>query len=393
MYRRVINFLRGHVALRVKTPHPERILNLCGAHDIPFWNFAWLSAEEISLCTTRSGLRRLRQVCDEETEIATGRERGVPVLWQRMKKRYALLAGLAIFWLALFGGSIFIWDFEVTGNDTVATETILRALENYGLTVGSMGISIDQEDVRNHVLLELPDISWLAVNVKGCTAHVQVVERLRPPEIVQEQEVTNVVARRSGLVTKVQALDGKAQVLPGTTVTEGELLISGVVDSDRHGMRLLHGCGSVWARTWYDLSVRVPLNGEKKTQEKKNTTRIALDFGKRRVKFYGKGSVTGGECDKIIRYRPVSVMGLRLPLTWVTEQTVRYDTAAQRRSDASARQEGEAQLLRELKELLGENGTVEHTRFAAARQGDMLVVTLRAECEEQIGETVVLPTE
>ena len=393
MYRRMVNFLRGSIRLRVESPYPERVLNLCAAHEIPFWDLAWQSPVVICLRTTRSGLRNLRGICGEETRITADAEQGVPVMWQRAKKRYVLLAGLALFCLALFGGNIFIWDFQVTGNETVPTETILRALESYGLTVGSPGITIDQEDLRNHVLLELPDVSWLAVNVKGCTAHVQVVERLRPPPIVPEQEVTNVVARRSGLVTKVQALDGKAQVLPGTTVTAGQLLISGVVDSDQHGLRLLHGCGSVWARTWYDLSVSVPLQCREKTREAKTVTRMALDFGKRRLKFYGKGSVTGEECDKIIRYRPANLMGLRLPLTWVTEQTVIYDTEEVTRSVSDARQEGEAQLLRELNALLGEDGSVTDTRFAAARQGNVLVVTLRAECTEQIGQSVSLAAE
>ena len=67
------------------------------------------------------------------------RRRGVPVLWGRFKRRYVLLAGLAAFWLLLFGGNLFIWEFRVSGNSTVPTETVLRALENYGITIGSPG--------------------------------------------------------------------------------------------------------------------------------------------------------------------------------------------------------------------------------------------------------------
>ena len=48
-----------------------------------------------------------------------------------------MLAALALFALLLFGGNLFIWSFEVTGNETVPTETILRALEKCGVAVGS----------------------------------------------------------------------------------------------------------------------------------------------------------------------------------------------------------------------------------------------------------------
>ena len=130
------------------------------------------------------------------------------------------------------------------------------------------------------------------------------------------------VAARDGLVTKVQALDGQAQVLAGTTVTAGQVLISGVVDSDRRGYRLLHGLGQVGARP------------------------------------------------------------------------VRYAAAETERTEAEARAEGQEQLLRQLQVMLdaGEGQLLRHS-FDAARQGKWLVVTLRAECEEQIGVSSPLSTD
>ena len=62
-----------------------------------------------------------------------------------------LLAGAVLTLVLMFGGNLVIWDFQVSGNDTVPTETILRALEDYGITVGSPGLHIDQETMRNHV--------------------------------------------------------------------------------------------------------------------------------------------------------------------------------------------------------------------------------------------------
>ena len=50
------------------------------------------------------------------------------------------------------------------------------------------------------------------------------------PMLLDEQSPTNVVARRAGLVLEVQALDGVTCALPGTAVTEGQLLISGIED-------------------------------------------------------------------------------------------------------------------------------------------------------------------
>lgn len=394
MYRKITNFLRGYVTVRVESPYPEQMINLCAAHEIPFWDLCWTDEISFRMCTTRSGARRLRRIGESSAAVTVGRERGAPVLLGRLRHHYALLTGLVALLLFLFGGNFFIWGFEVNGNETVPTETILRALEDYGITVGSLGMKIDQERLRNHVLLELPDISWLVVNVKGCTAHVQVVERLRPPQILDDADISNVVASRDGLVTTIRVLDGKGQVSEGSTVVKGQLLISGVADSSQSGVRLMHSLGEVWARTWYDLSVLVPLTVEAQTQQEEETFRISLDFGKRRIKLYAKGSMMAADCDKIIQYKPLTLPGgFLLPVTVMTERTARYATVPLHRTAEQAYEEGKAELLELLQQQMTESGSIKETRFAAAQQGNCLLVTLRAECLEQIGQQVMLPKE
>ena len=41
MYRKVLNYLRGQVTVEVESAAPERVLNLCAAHGIPFWELEW----------------------------------------------------------------------------------------------------------------------------------------------------------------------------------------------------------------------------------------------------------------------------------------------------------------------------------------------------------------
>lgn len=387
MYQTLFHFLQGDVLLRVESPFPERVLNLCGVHGVAFWDLRWLDETTFTIRTTRQGARQLKQaVRSIACTVTAERERGVPVFLRRFQKRYVLLAGGILFAVLMICGHIFIWDFEVEGNETVPTETILHALEDYGVKVGTLSLSVDQEDLRNHVLLKLHDVSWMAVNVRGCTAHVQVVERHRPPPIVCDAERSNVVARKAGLVTRVEALGGHAQVMVGSVVTEGQLLISGVTDFDAVGVRLSHGMGKVWARTWYEMSVSVPLQTAEKTGVGKKVTHIAFDFGKHRINFCGKGSITGDDCDKIIRYRPWTLPGgYRLPVTLVRETVTQYDIAACKRAKEEAQQEGEAELLQALQAMLSEDAAVENTKFSTSQQGNYLLVLLRAECIEQIG--------
>ena len=390
MLQKLLNFLRGSVLVAVECSAPERIINLCAVHDIPFWDVTWRDGSHFALRTTRWGFVRLRAVSDQvAAKLTVRREKGAPVVLRRFRRRYVLLAAAALFCAAVWMGNTFIWGFTVTGNDTVPDEVILRALERQGVTIGTRALAINQEDLRNHILLELKDISWLAVNVSGCTAHVQVVERHRPPALHSDSDAANVIAARDGLVTKVEALDGRAMVQKGDTVTRGQLLISGVVDSPKSGVRLLHGLGRVEGRTWYTLTAAVPLTAEEYGEAEARLPRVALILGKHRINFPGKGSVLGPSCDKITSYHSVTLpFSFRLPVTVVTERTIDHAAHTAERTVAQARQEGEASLLRRLRQEMTEGGQVVSTAFSAREQNGYLLVTLRAECLEQIGRSV-----
>ena len=321
------------------------------------------------------------------------RKEGVPFFLGRFRRRYVLLAGLALSAAALFFGSFFIWDLTVEGNETVTEERILRALEKNGVSIGTFGFSLDGEDIRNHVLLEIPELSWISVNVSGCRAYVQVRERVPVPERVDERTPSNVVARRAGLVRQVRALDGVACVLPGTSVEEGQILISGVEDTDTFGARILAGRGTVTARTWYSLSAAIPLQTQAKRYTGEEKTGWSLVFGTQRVKFFSNSSIEGRGYDKITNRTPLSFFGLRLPVTLVKEVYRFYETVPQERSAIQAEAVGEEILTDYLHTLVDPYGTVGSTLCTSRREGEVLMVTLAAECEEQIGETAPIYTQ
>jgi similar to stage IV sporulation protein len=128
--------------------------------------------------------------------------------------------------------------------------------------------------------------------------------------------------------------------------------------------------------------------------EEEGSVHISLDFGKRRIKLYAKGSMMAAGCDKITKYKSLTLPGgFLLPITVVTERMTWRATTSQQRTAEQAYEEGKAELLALLQQQMTESGSVTETRFAAAQQGDYLLVTLRAECLEQIGQQVLLPKE
>lgn len=396
MLKKAVKLLRGSVCVRAKSAYPERMLNLCSARGIEFWDVRWIDDTALSFCVARGDLRALRRAAEGcGAEVSIERTAGTPFFFARLRRRHALFTGGILCAALLLVNSLFIWDFEVTGNETVPTETILHALREHGVHRGTFIYSFRSQDICNRVLPELKDLCWVAVNVRGCKAYVQVRERVRAPERVNESEPTNVIAAKPGLITKVRALDGEKRVLPGTSVQQGQLLIAGVVDTggtEKPSVttRFLAGKGEVWARTWYDLTVRVPLTYEKKVYTGKEKRSHTLIWGENRLKIGAKGSsICNVDCDKIKNQTQWTLFGLfALPVTWETETLLPYELEVTPRSRADAEVQGKDVLETYLAALLGEAGSVTQRRFSTAVEGDTLVVTLSAECEEQIGKEV-----
>lgn len=390
----LLNRLRGQVRLRVECAFPERVLNLCGVRDLAFWDLEWENAAAFTCRMSRRDFHTLSRAAErlECTLTVVGRE-GAPFFLGRFRHRQALVVGMVGLGLGLFLGSFFVWDYQITGNETVPEERILRALEQCGVGIGSFGLALDGEDIRNQVLLEIPELSWVAVNVSGCRAEVQVRERVEPPELLDETTPSNVVARRSGLVLEIRDWNGMAAVQPGTAVTEGQLLISGVEDLDTLGARVLAGMGSVQARTWHTLTTQIPLAGLEKRYTGRETGTAALVFGRHRIKFFSNGSIEGGNYDKITTRSPWSLLGVPLPVTWVRERYRFYETVPAELDPARAEAMGERILTEQLEALVAPYGTVTSTLCTSRLRGDALEVTLSAECVEEIGRSVPIYTE
>ena len=394
MLKEIVNRLRGQTWVRVEAPFPERVLNLCSARGLAFWDLEWQSETAFTCRLSRRDCGRLRRALRRmECEMTVVRGEGVPFFLGRFRRRQVLLAGLTACVLWVTVGSFFIWDFTAEGNETVSDEEILRALEKNGIGIGTLGLGLDTEDLRNHILLEIPELNWLTVNVSGCRATVQVQERRPVPELVSKREPANVVARRAGLVLEIQALDGTACVLPGTAVTEGQILISGVEDTETLGARVLTGMGTVEARTWYTLTADLPLSAPVKRYTGEERTFYSLVLGTERIKFFSNSGMEAGSYDKITTRDRLTFFGVPLPVTLERETCRYYEPQAAAVDIAAAEDAAEAALTDYLHTLVDDYGTVSSTLCSSRQRGETLTVTLTAECVEQIAQTVPIYTE
>ena len=148
------------VWLRVTCPYPERVLNLCSARKLAFWDLEWEGTETFTCRMSRGDHRILSRAAEKlDCTIEIVRREGAPYTLAKLRHRQALAVGIAACGAAVLIGSFFVWDIQIAGNETVPREVILRSLEKNGVHRGCFGFALNGEDIRNHVLLEIPELS------------------------------------------------------------------------------------------------------------------------------------------------------------------------------------------------------------------------------------------
>lgn len=397
--RKLANFLLGSVRILVTGPFPERFLNLCGEENLGFWDVEREGAGQLRVTIGTIFLKRARILankggCQLKCELFMG----FPAFFARFRKRYALLAGLGLAVAAACFLSQFILVVNVSGNQTVSDFVVLTELDRLGFGVGSYGPAVDERALANQALLDLEELGYLNINIRGIYAEVEVRERTPVPEIEDRTSPADVVAATDGVVLDVNLLAGQTVVGEGQAVLAGEVLISGTntyESGDGSGAilstRQEHAAGEVWAMTRRKLSACTPLEVTTKTATGGEKTRYSLRILKHDIKFWQNSSIFDGMCDTIKTTSALTLPGgVELPIALTKSVFAQYAPGSGQLERQQAERFLKAQLEQRLAGLIGDRATVLSKGWSSEASGGVLTVTLEASCTEDIARTLLL---
>ena len=377
--------IRGTVQLEIRGAEPETLLNACLAEELPLLAPQSIDAWTLRLSVFEHDLPRLEALAERYyCELRPLSRRGGSRSRRLLRRRLALLISGGLLLALVILSSLFVWEIRFVGAEGLSRGQLLRALEDCGLAAGSFWPGLDADELRDQMLLREPALSWLTVNFHGSVAEVRLLRRVDKPEIYRECDAADLRACRAGVVRRVSVLNGQPMVQPGQAVEAGELLISGSVDSITAAPRTLRAQGEVWADTWYELNAVCPAPMGKESAGGGLRGRLALKVGEKRINFYQNGGKTIDGCDKIVHEYTLGIKGLfRLPLTLVWEELRPYRASE---NDRDRSEEIGQRLLARLAEQI--DGEIVDYRFSSAELNGVTLVTLYAQCRENIARLV-----
>lgn len=296
--RGILLFIFGYVSLSAERARAHEIMNLCMERGYVYRDLRF-EGDRIYFNCSLGTAKKLSDVCGARgIEIVRLRERGVPSLLGRYRRRYGFFAGLALFAAIFFLSGTVIWGIKIDGNARLSEREVLTELRRCGLSVGSRKSGLDVSAIENRVLIESDEISWISVNIIGTVAEVEI----REIEVEEEREqylASNIVAARDGQIELFEDVRGNIVLNIGDYVRKGELIVSGLYDSQTQGIRYTDAKGRVLARTERDISVSIPFKYEKKRYTGKVFTEKYLIFFEKEIKFYTNAGNLYASCDTI----------------------------------------------------------------------------------------------
>ena len=188
-------------------------------------------------------------------------------------KHFIIISILGLLFLIYLCNTIFKVD--IISNNNILNNKVRKDLESYGIEKYSLKKSYKKiTKIKEELLDKYKDeIEWMEITDIGTKYEIKIVERKKPKK-KKNEEYTNIVAAKSGVIKRIYAEDGMKVVEENTYVNKGEIIISGAIMKDEDVKSFVEAKGKVYAEVWYNVNIEFPL----KYTEKKYTNNYKKTF-------------------------------------------------------------------------------------------------------------------
>ncbi len=257
----LFSYMIGFLGITIEGYYIERFINMCRNNKIAIWHLKRKKDVQLDF---RVGIHDFKEVCNiakkTKCKVKIKNKKGLPFLLHRYKKRKIFFILLLIMIFLTLLSSNFVWNVDIREENGQELENIEKEIEEAGLKIGEWKAKVDTKEIINKIRLQRKDIAWMGIELKGTNAIVKIVKADEKPEIINDDEYCSIISDKAGIITKVNAQTGTANVKVGDTVNAGETLINGWMEGKYTGIRYVHAKGEIQAKVWHTKYKNVPYN-------------------------------------------------------------------------------------------------------------------------------------
>ena len=385
MLLKLLRWLLGWTEFEVRDAFPERFLNTAYKSGIHMWDFK--SGEALfGGCVRIRDTPYLERTAEKTAcELHILRQHGLPYLLKKYRSRYGLLIGAVVWGAALWYGTGFIWNVQVTVTPDINEYELRQELKEHGLYEGARFDSIDADKIENALCLEDSRISWITINLMGTEAEVRVNSRIAAPE--KNAAAGNILSRADGTVTRMEVKNGTAKVKVGDGVRSGQMLVSGVIEYTDGSSKLVEGDAQIYAKTFREVSIKVPVKQTLFTKQVPSLCKRTVNLMGAELPLTLNGTPKGDYSVQGQRQQ-LELLGRTVPIYIFSEIWQPYTITSKVMDDTALKQLLQHKL--ELYEFFmlqsADRAKILSKKWDYKREGDDAILTVSYEIEENIAQ-------
>lgn len=246
-YQKVSNIL-GTTEVEIEGFFTERVINLCNSQNIKIWNIKNVTSGIVRFTVALKDVRKIKPIVKKtKCRLKIIKKSGVYFKAFKYRKRKLIIPLILLVVIAINVFNKMILHVEVSGNETIPYDYILEKAKVSGLYKGKFKFNIDNNYVIKLLKNEIPELAWVGVEYMGTTAYIRVVEKTKVPEeiIYDKDNYGDIIANKSGVITKIVAENGTAVHKVGSYIENGMMLIEGTMHSEILGDYRVRASGTV----------------------------------------------------------------------------------------------------------------------------------------------------
>ena len=348
----------------------SRFIKKCLDNNLDLYNIKY--EEDYLLVTIKeSDLKKIKKI-NYYSKITVYRTLGRKRIIKSIKNNLYNILLLLIFLLLIYGISNVIISIDIKHENKEMIKKVDELLKEKGIkrfTIFKTNKELNK--ISDDITHENRDfIDFLSITRTGMKYTVNIEERIIKSK-EKELERCHIVAKKDGVIKKIDAKQGIIVKEKGNLVKKGDIIISGEVILNEEIKGNTCAKGSVIANTWYKINVSYPLKEIIKTYTKREKVNI-----KKYNKYLKKRLYD--EFDEKVMFR----LG---PLSLVRQYEYKSEEINITKEDAINKALNEAEI--KLKEKLGEIEIIDKKVLNSNTNNSKIELEIFVSVNENIGET------
>lgn len=390
---KIYEYLRGSYTVTARAESVCRALNVLMKNNVPFYGVKAEGGGLVGFCLEPDAFRKYVALTAEMTiEDERVTRRGLFAFASGYKMRIGFFIGAVLCAALLAASSFFVWDINVSGQTGLSEKEILKTLEGYGLYIGAYIPNIDTMRLENELVIDTEELSYASINLRGTVAEVVVRER-KEKDVENISLPSNLVASCDGQIESIEVRGGMPTVKKGQIVKKGQLLVSGVIDSQAVGYRLVRARGEIYARISRSFTAEVPLVREKKSRTGEKKTRVTIRFFAKKINLFSNNDISFEKYDTIEEEKRLCLFDrVELPVFIIKTTYFEYVTETEKISEEQALSIAEKELAGQTEKTLSEAQILAREERTEINDG-ILTLYANIDCIADITSEIFIKTD